>query len=108
MGVSGRQISAFKASLGYRVSSRIARAVRESLSQKTKKEKKKERKKKKEGTQLIYCFELISYFIYYFECICIVFLVADTLFLAPPTSSDEDDHISTRRKKRKKWRRRYY
>ena len=43
----GRQISEFKANLVYKVSFRTARAVRETLSQKTKKKKKTQQKKKR-------------------------------------------------------------
>jgi hypothetical protein len=46
LGGRGRQISEFKASLVYRVSSRIARTTqRKTLSRKTKKKKKKKKKK---------------------------------------------------------------
>jgi hypothetical protein len=47
LGGRGRQISEFKASLVYRVSSRTARLYRETLSQKTKK-KKRERERERE------------------------------------------------------------
>jgi hypothetical protein len=46
----GRQISEFKASLVYRVSSRTARAIqRDPFSKKQKQTKKKQNKKRKEG-----------------------------------------------------------
>jgi hypothetical protein len=46
----GRQISEFKASLGYKVSSRIARAIQRNPVSKEK-EKEKEREKEKEKTE---------------------------------------------------------
>jgi hypothetical protein len=48
LGGRGRQISEFEASLGYRVSSRTARAIQRNPVSKNKKERKKERKRNKQ------------------------------------------------------------
>jgi hypothetical protein len=45
LGGRGRRISEFKASLVYKVSSRTARTIRETLSQKNKKKKQKQKQK---------------------------------------------------------------
>ena len=47
MGGRGRQISEFKANLGYRVSPRTAKATQRNPVSKKKKQKKKKRKRKK-------------------------------------------------------------
>jgi hypothetical protein len=52
LGGRGRQISEFKASLVYRVSSRIARAIQTNPVSKNQKEK--EKKKKKRNTMQMY------------------------------------------------------
>jgi hypothetical protein len=54
LGGRGRQISEFKASLIYKMSSRTARLHRETLSRKTKKKKRKEKKKKKKKKRNMY------------------------------------------------------
>jgi hypothetical protein len=51
LGGRGRQISDFKVSLVYRVSSRTAKAIQRNPILKDKKKKKKEKKKRKEKQQ---------------------------------------------------------
>jgi hypothetical protein len=51
-GGRGRQISELEASLIYKVSSRTARAIRETLSRKTKNKKRKQNKNKKKHNKI--------------------------------------------------------